>query len=78
MNFHGTHSPDRSSTEPEPHQLPASNHPMLAVRELRDRRVNSLASSANRIFCTYGMHNFRFAAHAPMVAARLRPVGPRA
>jgi len=34
---------------------------MLAVRELRDRGIISSASSANRIFCIYAMHNFWFA-----------------
>jgi hypothetical protein len=54
---------------------------MLAIRELRDRRVISPrilspASSANRIFCTYAMHNFRFAAHARIVAGLVLRVGP--
>jgi hypothetical protein len=51
---------------------------MLAVRELRDRRVIFPASSANRIFCTYVMHNFRFAAHARIVAGFVLRVSPRA
>jgi hypothetical protein len=60
---------NRPSTEPDRHQLPASNHAMLALRKLRDGLVVSTLPRPNRFFCTYAMHNFRFAVHCRIVAA---------
>lgn len=60
---------DRPPPKPHRHQLPASDHAMLALGELRNRLVVPATHPPNRFFCTYGMHFCRFVAHRPIVAA---------
>ena len=59
---------DRPATQPERHQLPTGNDAMLPLRELRDRRIISIAPSTNRTFCIYVMHNVALVGHGRIVA----------
>jgi len=57
---------DRSASETQPNQLPASDDAMLSLRDLGDSRVGRATS---RILSTTWMSNIRFAGHRSILAA---------